>query len=69
MPVYSTYRLGVHGPNSDIDTLVVCPKRVTVDDFFTVFYEKLQKDVSATELTVSGDPPGGYGMRADETVS
>jgi len=48
-------RLGVHGPNSDIDTLVVCPKRVTVDDFFTIFYEKLQKDVSATELTVSSN--------------
>jgi poly(A) polymerase Pap1 len=45
----------VHGPNSDIDTLVVCPKRVTVDDFFTVFYEKLQKDISATELTVRFD--------------
>lgn len=48
-------RLGVHGPNSDIDTLVVCPKRVTVDDFFTVFYEKLQKEISATELTVCPD--------------
>jgi hypothetical protein len=46
-------RLGVHGPNSDIDTLVVCPKRITVNDFFEVFYERLQKVLMPTELTVS----------------
>lgn len=48
---FGSYRLGVHGPNSDIDTLVVCPKRVSVDDFFDLFYQKLQKIVLANDLT------------------
>ncbi|KAJ5361971.1 Poly(A) polymerase [Penicillium brevicompactum] len=34
---YGSYRLGVYGPGSDIDTLVVAPKHVMIDDFFAEF--------------------------------
>lgn len=39
---YGSYRLGVHGPGSDIDTLVVVPKHVLREDFFAVFDELLR---------------------------
>jgi hypothetical protein len=46
-------RLGVHGPASDIDTLVVCPRRVTNADFFDIFATMLREWKECTELTVS----------------
>ena len=34
---YGSFRLGVYGPGSDIDTLIVAPKYVTLQDYFRLF--------------------------------
>ncbi|CAD1811846.1 Poly(A) polymerase PAPalpha [Candida parapsilosis] len=39
---FGSYKLGVYGPSSDIDALVVVPRHVTRDDFFTVFEKILR---------------------------
>lgn len=52
---FGSYRLGVYGPGSDIDTLVVVPKHVTRQDFFEVFCELLKARPELEELTAVPD--------------
>lgn len=47
---YGSYRLGVYGPGSDIDTLVVVPKHVNRNDFFEVFAELLRERPELEEI-------------------
>ncbi len=48
---FGSYRLGVHSRGADIDTLCVAPQHVDRNDFFTKFYEMLQKIPEVTDLT------------------
>jgi poly(A) polymerase len=50
---FGSYRLGVHGPGSDIDTLCVVPKHVSRDDFFDVFEPMLREIEGVSEVSVS----------------
>ncbi|CAN6674670.1 poly(A) polymerase [Trichomonascus vanleenenianus] len=52
---FGSYRLGAYGPGSDIDTLVVVPKHVSREDFFTVFEELLRGKPELEELTAVPD--------------
>lgn len=48
---FGSYRLGVYGPGSDIDTLVVVPKHVAREDFFSVFEQIIRKRPELEEIT------------------
>ena len=45
-----SYRLGVHGPGTDIDTLCVGPKHITRAHFFSGLVELLRRDPRVTQL-------------------
>ncbi|SCU97746.1 LAMI_0F11210g1_1 [Lachancea mirantina] len=47
---FGSYRLGVHGPGSDLDTLIVVPKHVTREDFFTVMDRLLRERPELEEI-------------------
>lgn len=47
---FGSYRLGVHGPGSDIDTLCVVPKHVQREDFFQIFEEMLRNREEVSEV-------------------
>ena len=53
---FGSYRLGVHGPGTDIDTLCVVPKHVSREDFFDVFEPMLKETEGATDVSVSVQP-------------
>lgn len=46
---FGSYRLGVHGPGSDIDTLCVVPKHIQREDFFSLFLEMLKARPEVSE--------------------
>lgn len=47
---FGSYRLGVHGPGSDIDTLCVVPKHIQREDFFEIFEDMLRKREEISEV-------------------
>ncbi|EFA75017.1 polyA polymerase [Heterostelium album PN500] len=52
---FGSYRLGVSGPSSDIDTLCVAPKHIMRSDFFDFLGEALKVHPDITELNMVKD--------------
>lgn len=53
---FGSYRLGVHGPGADIDTLIVVPKHVERDELFGLFQDMLRATEGVLEVIVSTLP-------------
>ncbi|KAF9925118.1 polynucleotide adenylyltransferase [Linnemannia zychae] len=52
---FGSYRLGVHGSGTDIDTLCVVPRYVEREDFFQVMCDMLRRRPEVTDLTAVPD--------------
>lgn len=52
---FGSFRLGVHGRSSDIDTLCVAPMHITREDFFETFYPKLKAQTSVSDIVCVRD--------------
>ena len=52
---FGSYRLGVHAPGADIDSLAVVPRYVTREQFFTEFVELLSQQSNVSELSAKTD--------------
>lgn len=52
---FGSYRLGVYGPGSDIDTLIVVPKHIMREDFFTTFDQMIRQRPELEEITAVPD--------------
>ncbi|KAJ3414495.1 polynucleotide adenylyltransferase [Chytridiales sp. JEL 0842] len=52
---FGSYRLGVHGKGSDIDTLCVAPRHVQREDFFSDMMEMLKATPEVTEVAAVSD--------------
>ncbi|CAL5866937.1 uncharacterized protein PFLUO_LOCUS1149 [Penicillium psychrofluorescens] len=57
---FGSYRLGVYGPGSDIDTLVVGPKHVLIDDFFSDFPPVLERMAPAGAIEKMTPVPDAF---------
>ena len=55
---FGSFELGVYGPKSDMDTLMLAPKHVTRDHFFEQMPDLLRKEFKPEEITELTSVPG-----------